>query len=482
VNQGTRAISKVNESEPSLATERLHRAILLALCVVVLFTDSVSKELHGTAVFYASLARELLDSGDPMLIYSDERAYLLKPPLVVWLSALGCKVFGLSNFGVTFVSRIAGVGVILLTYALLRRWWNHPVAWLGAFAVLTNSTFVQFTATLRMDSALMFGMLLSAVGWAYRDRAWGAPAMYGGITLAVLSKGPLGFAAIPLIVCHAIVLRESPVTRSNAWWSLLLLPIVIWYGILINLHGLAPLTELGADTLRATAMPELGRWQSAYQEYAIKPLRRYWPWLPFMVLGATLAVWRLRARELPQVMRLNYLWFVLWLVVVVVGAIGKPDHDIRYFYPALPVLGLFAGIGLMALTRNRFPSWIPGLLLAVIIGLVIFPGNRSWRADDTRETIAKINQSLISSEQLLAIGGYPVRMDQGRRQNTHRDWVHFYTGKTPTVLSWDQVERDHPKFTTGVFLTHSRGHEARLEQFGLEKSFTTNEIIFALPR
>jgi 4-amino-4-deoxy-L-arabinose transferase-like glycosyltransferase len=464
MNHGTRATSNVNECEPTLATERFHRALLLALSIIVLFTDSVTKELHGTAVFYASLARELLEAGDLMLIYSDERAYLLKPPLVVWLSTLGCKLF---------VSRIAGVGVVLLTYALLRRWWNHPVAWLGAFTVLTNSTFVQFTATLRMDSALMCGLLLSVVGWAYRDRSWGAAAMYGGITIAVLSKGPLGFAAIPLIACHAILLRENPIIRSNIWWSLLLLPIVIWYAIIINIHGLTPITELGADALRATATPGLDRWQSAYQEYALKPLRRYWPWLPFIVLGTMLAIRRASVRDLPRKM---------WLAVVVIGAIGKPDHDIRYFYPALPVLGLFAGIGLMALTRNRFPNWMPGLLLLVTAGLVMFPASPSWRAVDSGETVAEINRVIASVEQPLAIGGYPVPMGQARRQNTHRDWIHFYTGKTPTVLSWDQVERDRVRTMPGVFLTKSRGHEARLEQFGLEKAFTTNEMIFAVPR
>ncbi|MDA0823820.1 MAG: glycosyltransferase family 39 protein [Proteobacteria bacterium] len=472
----------MNECEPSLATERFHRAILVALCIVVLFTDSASKELHGTAVFYASLAREILESADLMQIYSDDRAYLLKPPLVVWLSALGCKLFGLSNFGVTFVSRIAGVGVILLTYALLRRWWNHPIAWLGAFAILTNSTFVQFTATLRMDSALMFGLLLSVVGWAYRDRAWGGAAMYGGITIAVLSKGPLGFAAIPLIVGHAILIRESPITRSNGWWSLLLLPIVIWYGVLTNIHGLDPITELGADTFRATAMPGLDRWQSAYQEYALKSWRRYWPWLPFIVLGAMLAMRRVWIAELPRNMRLTYVWVLLWLVVVVIAAIGKPDHDIRYFYPALPVLGLFAGVGLMALTKNRFPNWIPAVLLVVFLSAVGWPGDPSWRAMDTRETIARLNRSIAFVEQPLAIGGYPVPIGQARRQNTHRDWVHFYTGKIPTVLSWEQVERDHPRFTKGVFLTHSRGHEARLEQFGLAIAFTTSEMIYAVPR
>lgn len=460
--------------------EKLQLTLLAALGVVVLFADASIKELHGTAVFYASLVREIIDARDPMLIYTDEHAYLLKPPLLVWLSALSCKLFGLTNFGVTFVSRLAGVGVVLLTYALLRRWWSHPIAWVAAFAVLTNSTFVQFTATLRMDSLLQFGLLLSLTGWAYREASWGAAAMFGGITIAVLSKGPLGLASIPLILCHAMLLRTRPVPRGGWRWMVLLLPVVLWYGALAGLHGDRPFTELGADTLRATAAPQLDAWGSIYQEYVVKPLRRYWPWLPFIVIGGLIAARRVFLTGIERPMRMTYLWVLLWLATVVVTAVLKPDRDIRYLYPALPVLGLFAGIAVTMLTRERLPTWVPAGLLVIITVAVLLPG--SWRGSDTRGTIEQIRTQIAPNAPTLAVGGYPVPPEQPRRQNTHRDWVHFYTGSVPRVLSWDQVRKMSPDLSAGVFLTRSRGHQDRLAEFGLEAQYLTREMIFAVPQ
>lgn len=456
--------------------ERLHLAILTVLCVLILFADAAVKELHGTAVFYASLVRELVVAGDPMLIYADDRAYLLKPPLVVWLSAIFCKVFGLTNFGVTFISRLAGVGVILLIYALLRRWWSHPIAWLSAFAVLTNSTFVQFTATLRMDSLLMLGLMLSLTGWAYRGAPWSAAAMFGGVTIAVLSKGPLGFAAIPLIVCHALLLRTRPVVGRNWWWALLLLPLVGWYAVLVALHGLKPFSELGADALRVTATPQLDVWASIVQEYMLKPARRYWPWLPFMLVGGVIVCRRVFDSRQVREMRMHYVWVLMWFAVVVVTAALKPDHDIRYFYPALPVLGLFTGIAIAVLTRDRLPTWAP---IAVLLAVAIATGQRH---PDTRATISAIRKELGATEQPLAIGGYPVPPHQPRRQNTHRDWVHFYTGSTPRVLSWEQARTELPDFGGGVFMTRSRGHPQRLAEFGLKARHVTQEMIFAVPQ
>lgn len=463
-------------------SERVQVGLLAAAACVVLFADATTKELHGTAVFYASLVREILDSGSWSGIYADAHAYLLKPPLVIWSSALSAKIFGLTNLGVTFVSRLAGVACVVMAYIIVRRWWSHPVAWIAAFVMLTNSTFVQFTATLRMDSLLQFGLMLSIAGWAWRDSRWGAPALFGGITIAVLSKGPIGFAAIPLVLCHAAMLRQIPV-RPGGWrWIWLLAPIVGWYGWLVVMHGAAPFQELGADAMRETAAPELDRWQSALAEYVVKPARRYWPWLPFMLLGIALVIVRAcdRARAGPE--RLTYVWMLLWATAVAIGAVMKPDHDIRYFYPALPVFGLFAALAIMMLARGRFPSRLPAFVFAALCLVLAAREFAGAGARDTRGEIAAIRAALGEREATLAIGGFPVPPAQPRRQNTHRDWIHFYTGTVPEVLSWSQVRERVPDLSAGVFLTDSRGNDAWIKELDLEAKYVTSEMIYAVPK
>ena len=395
---------------------------------------------------------------------------------------MSCKVFGLTNFGVTFFSRLAGVGTVLLTYALFRRWWSSPVAWLSAFAMLTNSTFVQFTATLRMDSLLLFGILLSLTGWAYHRASWGAAAMFGGVTIAVLAKGPLGFASVPLILCHALLLGKRPVAGNGWWWALLLLPVVTWYAALVGLHGIRPFSELGADALRATASPQMGAWESIYREYLVKPASRYWPWLPFTIVGGVMVVRGVVDDRVPRDTRMHYLWVLLWLTVVIATAVWKPDRDIRYLHPALPVLGLFSGLALATLTKHRLPTWIPvGALIIVAIAMMT-RGLGFWGTLDTRDTLAKIRTEIVAPDQTIAIGGYPIRVDQPRRQNTHRDWIHFYMGFVPRVLSWDQTRTQSPDFSSGVFMTRSRGYKDRLAEFNLEAKYLTKEMIFAVPR
>ena len=141
----------------------------------------------------------------------------------------------------------------------------------------------------------------------------------------------------------------------------------------------------------------------------------------------------------------------MWFVAVIIGAVLKPDHDIRYLYLALPVLGLFSGLTIGELTRHRLPSWIPVTFLILTVTVIVLPGDATWRAQDTRAIIKQINQHLMADTSIYAIGGYPVPPGQARRQNTHRDWIHFYTGRTATVLSWDQTERAPPAVAGGVF-------------------------------
>ena len=55
-------------------------------------------------------------------------------------------------------------------------------------------------------------------------------------------------------------------------------------------------------------------------------------------------------------------------------------------------------------------------------------------------------------------------------------------GFVPRVLSWDQTRTQSPDFSSGVFMTRSRGYKDRLAEFNLEAKYLTKEMIFAVPR
>lgn len=172
------------------ARESLNFGWLLLASVAVLFAGATVDELHGTPTFYASLAREIVEAGDPLAIFRGDAAYLLKPPLVIWLAAASSALLGLSEFAVTLPSRLAAVLAIAFAYLLCRRLLGSTAAWIAALILLTNSTFIQFSTTLRMDSMLLAGSCARSPVPCISIGAGARPSCSAGSPSACWQKGP----------------------------------------------------------------------------------------------------------------------------------------------------------------------------------------------------------------------------------------------------------------------------------------------------
>lgn len=57
---------------------------------------------------YAEISREILVTGDWLTLHFDGQNWYVHPPLYFWLTALGIKLFGLTEFVVRFWSAFFG--------------------------------------------------------------------------------------------------------------------------------------------------------------------------------------------------------------------------------------------------------------------------------------------------------------------------------------------------------------------------------------
>ena len=462
------------------AVQNIEIALIALASSAILLLDAPTNELHGTAVFYASLIREMVTNGW-LSIFEGERAYFLKPPLVLWLSAGSAEILGLTNLGVSLVSRLAAILCVLLSYLITRKLFDHRVAALATLVLITNSTFIQFSATLRMDSMLLCGGLLSILAWLHREKPWASPAIFLGITIGVLSKGPLGLAPVILLALHAWWFGISLKDQIKWRWAVLLVPIVAWYGYLFLLHGAAPFTQLGADLAKPAATGANQGLIDTYQEYILKPARRYLPWLPFMLVGAYGAIRISFSGNFQE--KATMRWLLIWFVIVFVAAATKPDKDIRYLYMGLPVLAMFAGLSLAKIQQRFQLKWLTTSIAALVISVALIFNYGPPAPADTRPVINAMRAEVNAEQQpLIAIGGYPIAAKQPRRQNTHRDWIHFYLGLEPTVLAWSQITPRDMLSGETYFLTNNRSHESRLAEYDLTAKYKSIEMVYAIRR
>lgn len=469
--------------------ERWPFLALLLLAAGLLFAGAAGRELHGTPTFYASLIRELVDAGDPFVIFRGDEAYLLKPPLVLWLGMLGAEILGLGNLAVTFFPRLAAVACVALTAALIARLADARAGLLAGLVLLTNSTFVQFSTTLRMDSTLLCGLLLIVWGWFALPSARASAALFAGLTIGLLSKGALVLMALPLCALGSRLMRErAPAGGLGAvdWrWAALLLPALAWYAWVFMAHGTQQLSDLGQDLYRPDPNTTATAWQTYVQEYVRRPFLRYWPWLPFMLAGFALA-W-LRGGGIPAAQRPALRWFALWTLAVFAMCALKPDRDIRYLYLALPALAGLAAIPLAAWLGECGGRWLRRALMALAV-LVPAAAALGVGTRDTRDTVQAMADGLAAAGPALAgrppvvIGDYPLQPGKPRRQLNQRDWMHFYLGVVPRIVPWSAVESGALAGEPLIFTIRTSDYAARLAAAGLVPREVSKEMVMAVPR
>lgn len=456
--------------------------VLAAFVVLVLFAGLASKQVHGTAALYASLARSIADSGDPLGVFTGPEAYLLKPPLLIWLTAAAVELLGPTSAAATLATRASGVLLVLLTFLLARRLFGFTAAWCAALVLATNSTFHQFSTSVRMDALLMCGVLMAVLGYFHGARRWAPWLLFGGLAVAVLAKGPPGLLPLLLLPLHWLVARP-PLAAGRYWLaaaSLLLLPLA-WYAFLIDANGARVWEELAADVNRGHRISLAEQLASAADAYLLKPLRRWWPGLPFMIAGLVLAAMQLR--RAGREARAGAVLLLAWVAIVALVSAAKPDHDIRYLFMALPALAVLAGAAAARLLPAGPPNWLTAAV--AVLAMAVLPA-AGWLEPDDRGEMQRIrgylDARLGAGEAVTVIGSWGNYDPGPRRQHTEVDWTHYYLGRPARMH--DARQAAHADIDGVPFVLVSRYVRSAelLRRLGLEPLIRAEEITLAVPR
>src|SRR5438034_10499647 len=121
---------------------------LLVLCLVslpLLFLGLCHRSFTDNEGMYAEVGREILLTGDWLTTRINGVAYLNKPPLLFWLTALVLKLAGLSELP-RLISGMAALGTMLLLSDLGRQLWPGRVAaggWAAAVFLSSALTLIE---------------------------------------------------------------------------------------------------------------------------------------------------------------------------------------------------------------------------------------------------------------------------------------------------------------------------------------------------
>jgi 4-amino-4-deoxy-L-arabinose transferase-like glycosyltransferase len=348
--------------------------VLLAATILTFYRLGAGTLWDQDETKYAQVAREILQTGDPITLHVNGSPWYVHPPLYMWLVAATGKVFGFSTFTVRFWSGAASVLAVYATMLLGRALFNVRTGILAGAVLAVTFHFLVQSRLAVFDTVLLAFMLLAAYGAVrgyQRGRAGDYLAFFIFAGLATATKGPIGIVLPGLVMMAFVTARRAwGRWREVPWAAGLVLYAVIglsWYAAETLLHGAlfvkTVLGYYGVGRFFGVVEDQAGPW---YYYAPILVLGAF-PWTAFWPAAG---VWHAR--------RLRHdgsLFVVLWCGIVIVFYSVAQTKLPNYVLPVYPL----AAIGIAALwdrllerPDTRAPWWplaSAGLLVVLVAAL-----------------------------------------------------------------------------------------------------------------
>ncbi len=371
---------------------------------------------------YAEIPREMLSGGDWVIPHLNGLAYLEKPPLQYWATALAFRAFGQSEFTARLCTGLAGYLSLAAVFFLGWRLWGVDAGIRAALFCSASTLFVLLGHQLTLDMLLSF-WLTAALGCflmaqrreaagqrreaAGHWRAW-MLGCWASMALALLTKGLIG-ALIPAAALGAYVCWQRD-------WALL--------RRLNFRRGLLLFTAIASPWLVLAARADRRFFgfffiREHFQRFLTPIEHRTEPWwffVPVLVVG--IAPWLPQAAQAlasPGAARLprgefdpsRLLW--IWCVFILIFFSCSDSKLIPYILPAVPALALLCAARGAARRDAGEDGGRGSLLAGSLLTLASCAGllgyvSGLWGSTEARALLPLIRPMLCWTCVLLALG------------------------------------------------------------------------------
>lgn len=378
----------------------MHRITLpLLLLAAVTFFAGLGRGAitDSDEAFYADSAREMVASGDWVTPYYNYEPRFQKPVLYYWLTAAASLVLGDSEMAARLWAAMAGLGLVLVTAAAGRRWYDESTGLLAGAIVATNFGYFSIGRMALPDLPLAFCITLAIwaalVATLEQERSPRKFVVLAALALGLgfLTKGPVGLI-IPVIVIVPVLMierRSIALTPSDLLLGFVVMIAVAvpWYVVMWFRHGNEYLQGFfigdNFDRFATDRFNDPRPWWFYFPIVAGGLL----PWTPLaLVWMGPLTQWVRRRRDLSTIDLRLLLWAALPLAFYSLS-VGKQP---RYILPVLPPLALLLASSIV----ERTQEWRG------------FDGARSR----PRRATSIVVGSLLSGAFFVALGGLLYRV------------------------------------------------------------------------
>jgi 4-amino-4-deoxy-L-arabinose transferase-like glycosyltransferase len=343
--------------------------IIILICAVLFFLGLGVRGLWSPdETRYAAVSKEMVDSGDWVMLHRNGEIYAQKPPVFFWLISIFSVLLGrFSEFSVRLPSALAATGGAVITYFFSRRLFNERVALFSSIILVTSLAYLGAARWVILDPLLTF-FSVSAIYLLYlglngpNKRLITYPLAFALMALGTLTKGPVGFILPMLVVIlYAYFIKD---TRS-LFTKEFIVGFTIF--ILIVLSWLVPACLRGGEAYAKELLLTqiFGRFVAAFDHkepfyfYFIRFPLEFMPWTVFLPPAV---VFLIKNKKGENAVKLIFIWFISILIFF---TLSKSKNDL-YILPLYPA----AAIAVACYWENKM-SGNPRTLIYITAAMII---------------------------------------------------------------------------------------------------------------
>lgn len=330
--------------------------------------------LDDDSIMYAHAAKEVASSNQ-WLCFNDPSyggPFYYHFPLVIWISAIVFKIFGVNVISASIFSLISCLGAVIAIFYFGKLIKNH---WVGLFAS-TVFLLINFTPRLagqcRMDMPVTLFITLSLYFFLKGFLDEKLNYLFFGIFtgLAIMAKDVNGLSPLPIAFIFLLVSRKfKEIINPYFLLAVILafLPVVSW--VLLESHFYGYPETIFNKWLHWNFFHLLSakHFQAPFYYYPREMVKRFPYFVPFFIYGAYLVIQKALKKESR-----GSLLLVVWFIFIPF-AFSFGRQKIHYFiYSMYPAAALLAGIAIDKLCNEAKKEKIFKILVILLVFLGLF--------------------------------------------------------------------------------------------------------------
>ena len=344
---------------------RINRTWAIAFCMLsaafVLFFNLGGRTIENNDYpHFAEIGREILETGDWIIMHSGGDMYIDKPPLHTIFIALADKVFGVNAFAGRFPAALFAffgvVATLLFGLRMDRQKWQTGVY----AAMLLLSSYGFFILARRFRNDIEYSMLFSLALFSFYEGFETGESRRKGIFyglfwfsmgLAALIKGPAALLPLLIIAVFLLVTKSWSRVGGKIFFVSFAAFFVVVAPYLVLLVGHKDFAQF-AETLRHHTIMRRNAWLFYY--IPVFPAK-FFPG-SLLLLPCIPLFWKKR-REIAANPRLLFLAIWAGLYLVLIHFIKAKVY--RYLLPVFPPLALITAWGIgQVLPLERWAPYV----------------------------------------------------------------------------------------------------------------------------